>query len=195
MRVAGLIVACALLLGLPGAAAAHHILGLPHYKYSKDYPQIPFVEIMARTRHHELTFTYFPGTPEPGQRVRFKLYVKDMRDGKPFRKPLAAQVVQRRFIRDNLPLGERLTLRTGVGPEANDYKFFLTFPNAEAYEVQVTFPEGGAVEVIPFAVTIGQTDDRPLLLGAAGTLALAVVIVALINRRRRREKDPEETTS
>ena len=168
-----------------GEASAHHVLGLPHYKYGSEYPQIPFVEVPAQSGPHEISFTYFPGTPEPGQRVRFKIYVRNRDTGKPFRNPLTAQVYRKRFLRAAVAEGAPLAITVGRGPQRNDYKFYATFEAAEAYEVRVKFVWAEGTETIPFPVTVGQTDDRPLLLGTVLTLALTVVVVAVINRRRR----------
>ena len=35
------------------------------------------------------------------------------------------------------PVAQPLEIRTGDGPEKNDYKFYLTFKEAEAYEIRV----------------------------------------------------------
>lgn len=167
------------------APRAHHILGIPHYKYSEEYPQIPYLEVIAQVGTNDLDFTYFPGTPKPGERVRLKLYIHDRMTGEVFREPLEVQVVQKRFFGEDRALGRPLTIRTGVGPERNDYKFFLTFDEPEAFEVRLRFPNGEGFETIPFPVVIGKTDDRPLIFGAVGVLALAVGSVALVKRRRR----------
>ncbi len=164
-------------------AEAHHILGIPHYKYSEEYPQIPFVEIMAQTGPHDLHFTYFPGTPQPGEAIRFKLYAKNRASGEPFREPLAIEVRKTRFLAQSTLISEK-EIRTGIGPEANDYKFFLTFEEAEAYEVHLKFPNGEGLENIPFPVTIGKTDDRPLFFGAAALLLLSIFVVAVVKRVR-----------
>jgi hypothetical protein len=170
---------------LPSVPLAHHILGIPHYKYSETYPQIPYLEVIAQVGAHELDFTYFPGTPRPGERVRFKLYVRDRGTGEVFREPLNVAIVRTRFLRAAVPVVQPFTIQPGTGPEKNDYKFFLTFDAPEAYEVRVDFPNGDAVETIPFPVVIGKTDDRPLILGAVGILAMAVVSVAAVKRRRK----------
>ncbi|MBW2459349.1 MAG: hypothetical protein JRI68_32955 [Deltaproteobacteria bacterium] len=166
-------------------AHGHHILGLPHYKYGDDYPQIPYVEILGQVDTKALHFTYFPGTPKPGERVRFKLYVKDQRTGEPFREPLRAVVVRKQTLQRAEQL-EVLELRTGQGPEGNDYKFFHVFDHPEAFEIRVTFPTSNGSEVVPFPVHIGVTDTRPLFGGAVAVLVLAIGTVAVVKRRRRR---------
>lgn len=171
---------------LPSFAAAHHILGIPHYMYDENYPQIPFLEVIAQVGPTDLNFTYFPGIPNPGEAVRFKLYVHKRDTGEVFRDPLMVNVVRKRFLQGDVAVVEPFEIRPGVGPEKNDYKFFLTFEAAEAYEVRVRFPNGDGVEVIPFPVVIGKTDDRPLLFGAVGILGMTVVSVAMVKKKRRK---------
>lgn len=177
-----------LLAFLPSALAAHHILGIPHYKYSEEYPQIPYLEVLAQVGDHDLVFTHFPGFPKPGEAVRLKLYVHDRKSGDVFREPLSVAVVKKRFLRGTEPVAQPFEIHTGSGPEKNDYKFFLTFAEPEAYEVRVRFPAAGGVETIPFPVSIGKTDDRPLIFGAAALLGATVVTVAAVKKRRRRRR-------
>ena len=170
---------------LPTMATAHHIMGIPHYRYGEDYPQIPYLEVLAQVGAHDLDFTYFPGVPKPGERVRFKLYIHDRESGEVFRNPLPVKVVRKRFLRSPVAIVAPFEIRTGDGPEKNDYKFFLTFDAAEAYEIRVHFPGDDGVEIIPFPVVIGETDDRPLLFGAAGLLGGAIISVAVVKKRRK----------
>jgi hypothetical protein len=174
---------------LSAPAAAHHILGIPHYKYSEEYPQIPYVEVEAQTPHSELHFTYMPGTPRPGQDVRFKLYAKSLTDGTPRTPPMKVEVMKNSFIGDPEPVMEAFTIEPGVGPEANDFKFFLRFEEAEAFIVRVHYlDENDQTEVIDFPVTIGETDDRPLIAAAFGIIVFAAAAVGITKRRRGRRK-------
>jgi len=184
-RTLRLLAAFALLAGFASAVGAHHILGIPHYKYGDDYPQIPYLEVIAQVGSYDLDFTYFPGIPEPGERIRFKLYVHDRESGAVYREPLDVQVVRKRFLRSAVPVTEDFRVHPGTGPEKNDYKFFLTFEQAEAFEIRVRFPNGEQIETIPFPVVIGKTDDRPLIFGALALLGLSVGAVAVVKRRRK----------
>lgn len=185
-RLAPMIALAASLMAAWTGAGAHHILGIPHYRYGEEYPQIPYMEVIAGVGTKELVFTHFPGFPRPGERVRFKLYVRDTSSGEAFREPLQAEVFRISFLGGGERVAAPLTIVPGSGPEHNDYKFFMTFDQAEAYEVRVRFPSPGGDEIIPFPVTIGRTDDRPLVLGAACLLGLTVAAVGLARRRRRR---------
>jgi len=176
-----------MVLSLPSMASAHHIMGIPHYQYGEDYPQLPFAEVKAQVGDYDLHFTYFPGTPKPGERVRFKLYAFTRDTNEPFREPLQVQYFRKRFLRSDVSLGGGEEIRVGKGPEGNDYKFFHAFKDADAFFVTVKFPNGDVMEAVPFPVQIGVTDTRPLLLGAVLTLFLAILVVAVLKRRRKRK--------
>lgn len=170
-------------LGWLSLAWGHHILGIPHYKYSEEYPQIPFVEVIAQTGPYDLDFTYYPGTPKPGEPVRFKLYVKNRETNTPYRSPLEVRFLEDRFLSDAAVLADQ-SIAVGTGPEANDYKFYYTFDRPEAFFVELAFEDGDRIERIPFPVTIGETDDRPLIGGAFATLLLSVAVVGGIKRAK-----------
>lgn len=173
-----------LLVFLATSAGAHHIMGIPHYAYDENYPQLPFVEITAQSGPWDLRLTYFPGIIQPGERIRFKLYGRHRETGEPLRVPLVGRVEQRAFLRAAAPVGEPFPIRVGKGPEGNDYKFFLSFPEHEAYQVRVRFPFPGLpAEEIPFPVDVGVTDDTPLFLLALGAFAGLVLYVRIQKRR------------
>jgi hypothetical protein len=169
---------------LVSPALAHHIMGIPHYAYDKNYPQLPFVETTAQSGDWDLRLTYLPGVVEPGQRIRFKLYGKNRVSGDPLRVPLVGQARKVAFGSKPKPLGEAFPVRVGKGPEGNDYKFFLTFPDYDSYEILIRFEfPGGSVEEIPFPVAVGVTDDTNLLIGAVGLLCFAVICVRVVKTR------------
>jgi len=118
-----LLIALLASLMMPVTARAHHILGIPHYKYSDDYPQIPYAEVLAQAGPWDLVFTHYPGFPKPDEPVRFKLYVHDRENDSVYRDPLVVRVVRKRFLRADEAIGAPMEIRVGDGPEKNDYKF------------------------------------------------------------------------
>jgi len=120
--------------------------------------------------------------------VRFKLYIHDRQTGEVYREPLRVDVFQKRFLKTEQRAADPIIIEPGTGPEKNDYKFYFSFPEPEAYEVRVTFPNAEQMEVIPFPVMIGKTDDRPLIFGAIGLLGLAVVSVGTAKRLQRKSR-------
>ncbi len=167
-----------------GPARGHHILGIPHYAYDENYPQVAFVEILAQSGPYDIRMSYMPGIVEAGARIRFKLYAVDRGTHQPFRLPLTGRVEKVRFGRSPEVVVEEFPIEVGTGPEGNDYKFFLSFPEVEAYRVVVRFPFPGVdAEEIPFPVQVGVTDDTPLLVGALACLVAMVVGVRFAKRR------------
>jgi hypothetical protein len=178
------ILAAALLALVAGAAWSHHIIGIPHYAYDENYPQLPFVEIVATSGPWDIRMSYMPGIIEPGQRVRFKLYAVHRETREPLRKDLVGQVRRLRFGGSPEPVAPAFPIRVGKGPEGNDYKFFHEFPSYDAFEVLVRFEfPDGAVEEIPFPVTVGVTDDTPVLGGAILLVFFAAVVVRYLKGR------------
>jgi hypothetical protein len=154
------------------------------------------MEVVAQVGANDLVFTHFPGFPKPDDTVRFKLYVRNRETGEVFREGLRVEVFRKHFLYGDESVAQGFEIHPGTGPEKNDYKFFVTFAEAEAYAIHVLFPNQDGVERIPFPVTIGETDDRPLIFGAAGLLGLAVLTVAFVKRRQRRRvprRQPEAT--
>ncbi len=186
-RVAAVLALAAVAL-VAAPAAAHHIMGIPHYKYSEEYPQIPVLEVQALTHTSELHFTHMPGTPRPGEDVRFKIYAKRRSDGEPLTENMSVEVLRRTFFGGSEVVRELFEIEPGIGPERNDFKFFINFRDPEAYTIRLHFPEDGGTEVIDFPVVIGETDDRPLIAGAFGTLVVAAVAVGVSKRRRKRKR-------
>jgi hypothetical protein len=78
----------------PRVAAAHHILGLPHYSYKENYPQAPTLEYPATTGPYDVLMTSFPGHPVPGESTAIAFYIKDRNTGLPYAQPVSLRVLQ-----------------------------------------------------------------------------------------------------
>jgi hypothetical protein len=172
------------LAGVSQVALAHHILGLPHYRYDESYPQIPCLEVVAQLGAHDAVFSQFPGRPRPGQSVRMKLYVVNRETGEPFVKPLTTDIIQERFFTEQTTIRKPFQIHVGQGPESKDYKFFHTFDEAESDSVRIALPGAEGYEVVSFPVIVGSTDSRPLLPAAVGLLGLIVLTLAVLKRRQ-----------
>ena len=168
----------------PVTTPAHHQLGLPHYLYSENYPQIPTMVIDADAEGYTVTFSTFPGNPMPGETVRTKVYIKQIRSGKAFTEPVTMSVTKETF------LGGEVTIvpPRQVGPDYNEYKMSLEFPGAEQYFVNVTFePRDGFYETIPFPVVSGTTDFN-LIPVISGSIFLAIFLLVCFTNKRKRKR-------
>jgi len=160
---------------------SHHQLGLPHYLYSKKYPQIPTMVIDADAEGYLVTFSIFPGNPLPGQTVRMKVYIKHKMTGEVYSKPIEMSVSSETFLG-----GEKEILAARqVTVDYNEYKMSLEFVTAEKYFVNVTFePRPDFFEKIPFPIVIGQTNFSliPIFFGA---VFLGVFLTVGFSRKRK----------
>ena len=165
----------------PGNVLAHHQLGLPHYLYSKEYPQIPSMVIDADAEGFTVTFSIFPGNPGPDETVRLKIYIKHTLTGRAYTEPITMSVSKVTFLG-----GEEMLMESRVVlPEYNEYKMSCEFPNAEQYFVNITFePRDDFLEKIPFPIVIGQTNFSliPIITGSA--FLLVFLAVGFTNKRK-----------
>jgi len=166
-------------------ALAHHQLGLPHYLYTKDYPQIPTMVTEADAEGYTVTFSTYPGNPLPGQIVRIKTYIKHKLTGEVFTKDIEMSVSKETFLGGEAQIVEPRT----VEADYNEFKMSYEFAEAEKYYVNVTFePRPGFFEKIPFPIVIGQTNFSmiPVIFGAV--FFLVFVGVGLTKKRQLRAR-------
>ncbi|MCP4216725.1 MAG: hypothetical protein GY765_18890 [bacterium] len=159
--------------------SAHHQLGLPHYMYSKDYPQIPTMVVEADAEGYTVTFSTFPGNPRPGETVRIKVYIKHTKTKKVYTAPIRLSISTLTFFGGE---NEMLAPRT-VNCDYNEYKVSYVFQEAEKYLVNVVFePRSDYREKIPFPIVIGRTNFNiiPIVFGAV--LLLVFVVVGVVKR-------------
>lgn len=162
---------------------AHHQLGLPHYLYSEDYPQIPTMVIDADAEGYTVTFAIFPGNPNPGDIVRIKVYIKHKNSGKVYEKPIEMSVSTESFFK-----GESIVLepRT-VSTDYNEYKMSYQFDEAEKYLINVTFePRKDFFEKIPFPIVIGKTNFSLIPIFIGGFFLVIFIIVGFVSKRKSR---------
>lgn len=169
---------------LASSAAAHHILGLPHYSYKENYPQVPTLEYPARSGPYEILMTCYPGKPKPGEAANLAIYIKDETNGLPYNHPIEVRVLQTFTFgrnRDILPA-------SAVPFYEQPHEVSVNFPNDGEYIVELTMEVEGKPEVIPFLMVAGEPSATVSVLVAAGvglTLFLVVVRAIRIKRRRR----------
>ncbi len=166
---------------LPAPIHSHHQLGLPHYLYSKDYPQIPTMVIDADAEGYTVTFSIFPGNPMPGQTVRIKTYIKHNMTNKAYTKPITMSVSKDTFFGGEDEIVEPRSIKS----DYNEYKMSYEFNEAEKYLINVTFePRSDFLEKIPFPIVIGQTNFSYLPI-FFGLLFLGLfIIVGVTNKRK-----------
>ena len=182
-RVTGLSIAMLVSLLLPPSAVAHHILGLPHYSYKDNYPQVPTLEYPATTGPYDVLMTSYPGKPTPGEAATVAFYIKDHNSGKPYGHPVTVQVLKTSTFGSSSVVYPPATHE----PFDNQHKYTISFPKDGEYVVELTLEVEGRQEVIPFLVVAGEpTATKSVMLTLVLGLGVFLVAVRAIKVKRNR---------
>jgi ferredoxin len=179
--------------GLPSSAEGHHILGLPHYSYKENYPQVPTLEYPAIVGPYDILLTSYPGKPVPDETASLSIYMKHSTTGIPFDKPITVRVVQTfTFGRSR-----EIFKPTVSEPIEQPHKMAVTFPEDGEYIVEVTMVVEGKTEVIPFVMVAGEPSATLSVIVAiiAGLILFIIVVRAIKIKRDRRMKNNSAVTT
>ena len=173
-------------------AGAHHILGLPHYSYKENYPQVPTLEYPAQSGPFQVLLTCYPGKPKPGEAANLAIYIKDKTSGEPYSQSIQVRVLQTFTFgrnKDVLP-------STTVPLYSQPHELLVTFPTQGEYIVELTLEVEGKSETIPFLLVAGDPSATGSVLIAIGVfLALFFIVIRAIRIKRRRHTQAEEAAS
>lgn len=175
--------AALLLLAVP--AAAHHILGIPHYAYDKEWPQAPVLKLVEKVGEWEVQLTGYPGRPKPGVRADVTVYAWEPGSGRVYEGDMRLEAAEVRALAGP---------RTFYGPELSRrngtlQKFALVYPADGNYELTLHLTAGGVPSTLRFPIVVGDPPSpwKGLGLGAAGFGFFLVVVRAARIKKARRE--------
>lgn len=195
VRSAALIVAWLIGAGLvlnAGEGLAHHILGLPHYSYKENYPQVPTLEYPASSGPYDLLLTSYPGRPKPGEPANLSFYIKDRNTGEPYGRPVEIRVLQTFTFGRNREV--HATAR--VEPFDQVHKLTAVLDREGEYIVELTLEVEGRAEVIPFRVVAGDPSSGwSVLAGIVVGLGVFVLAVRAVKIKRERRVGGHRTPS
>jgi hypothetical protein len=166
-------------------AQAHHILGLPHYAYKDNYPQVPVLEYPARSGPWDILLTSYPGRPIPGEAANLSFYIKDGVTSAIYPETVAIRVLRK----GNFGSSEEILASTTVEAFDQLYKLTATMPEDGDYVVELSLMVEGQLEVIPFLLVAGEPKSPwgPVAAIVFALLLFVVVIRAIKIKRQRRE--------
>lgn len=178
---------CGILLTLTMSAPveAHHILGVPHYAYKDNFPQVPVLEYPAQAGPYDVLLSAYPGKPVPGEAASLVFYMTVRATGLPYLTPVSVRVL----TAATFGTGREIMAPAVHEHTLNQFKYTVTFPEDGEYVVELTMDVEGTPEVIPFLLVAGNPRSPvavPLGVGA-GLLFLAIIVRALKLKRARRE--------
>ena len=167
-------------------AAAHHILGVPHYAYDEQYPQTPVLTYKADLHGYQIEMTAFPGKPEPGERTSIHVYIRNTHTGE-----VHDDTVTLTITRDRLLLAGPVV----YGPieaelEESMYKFFPNFDREGNYSLELAFEAEHEHWVIELPIQVGEPGSpwAALAGGGAALVALLATVRAVRIKRKRAAK-------
>ncbi len=164
---------------------AHHIMGIPHYAYDKNYPQAPVITYKVAAGPYIVELTGYPGKPVPGEMAQMHAYV--------YRKGAKRDVFTGKIVArvDKKELGGR---RTVFGPvttrfEEKLHKFSPTYKEAGKYIVRFEMQIEGQPYQIDLPIVVGDPAS-PLGVVAKwlGALVLFVVVIRAVKIKLERAR-------
>ncbi|MBL1216227.1 MAG: 4Fe-4S binding protein [Planctomycetes bacterium] len=167
-------------------AYAHHILGLPHYSYKDNYPQVPTLEYPATSGPYEILMTCYPGIPIPGEAANIAFYIKDKVADQPYDgPPVSVRVLQTATFGQN----QEIVPATEISAFDNLYKLSAVFDTDGEYIVELSVQVEGRTEVIPFRMIAGDPSATPSILAAiGGGMIVFLVAVRAVKIKRERHR-------
>ena len=166
-------------------AAAHHILGVPHYAYDESYPQAPVITYVVEAGPYKINVTGYPGRPAPGELGEVHAYIRRATDeSEVFAGPISARLERDRMLGPEVvwgPLDTRF--------EENLHKLTPSYGEAGNYRIRLEMMLEGQPYEIDFPMVVGDpASATATLLAWGGSLLAFVVLVraARIKLERRR---------
>ncbi len=159
-----------ILLVLPLAGQAHHVLGRPAYSLNEDSNTPPSMQVETQIGDYFLTYMVFPAFPKPGESGRLNVYASRIDNGDTFTGKMTFLVRNDGWFADK----NEETIGTQDVYDGVFRQGFL-FKEKGSYIITAKFESGGEPYVIDFPLQIGESSG----MGPIG-IALAVIVFVLI---------------
>ena len=166
-----------LLLVLPTAALAHHVLGRPSYSLGEGSNTPPSMQVETQIGDYYVTYMAFPAFPKPKEQGRVNLYASRIDNGQSFPGEVTFKVL------DDSWFSSKIEMLGKQKPDDSVFRQGFIFSAAGDYIIRAEFESGGEPYVIDFPLRIGD----PAPVGPLGvTVALIVLILLSVNITQRR---------
>ena len=169
------------MIGLPGDALAHHVMGRPSYNLNEDSNTPPSMQIETRIGDYLVTYMIFPAFPRANAPGRINLYASRIDNSQPFRGRVRFLVRDDRWL---LPTEEEM-----IGEQPADDNVFrqgFQFSRDGDYIITARFEADGQPYSIDFPLRIGNPSRIGVIGTVAGGILLLLLVVNLTQRRRLR---------
>ncbi len=150
--------------------SAHHVLGRPSYSLNADSNTPPSMQIETQIGKYFVTYMVFPAFPKPNVQGRVNLYVKRIKDDKPFDGEVTFTIRDDAwFARNEETLGKQPSIN-------NIFKQGFVFKNAGHYIISAKFSADNEPYTIDFPLRIGS----PFPIGPIGITILLIFVMLLV---------------
>lgn len=168
---------------VPTVAAAHHILGVPHYAYDERYPQTPVLTYRVEAGRFEIRMTGYPGKIDPGDRATFHVYITRVDGGAPFDGVVTMTAFEERlFGADSIVYGP---MEAAIDERV--FKFHPRFQNEATYLLRLYFEHEGETWTVDLPMEVGSPGSPwTVVVGVALAIALFLVVIRAARIKRRR---------
>ncbi len=171
-------------LAAPPPAEAHHIRGIPHYAYDKNYPQAPVLKLIDVVGPWQFQLTSYPGNPAPAVATQMHVYVANKDSREVYSAPMRVEVRRQGFL-----WGDEIVYSCEEQLSENLFRFRPKYPDEGNYLVTLSFHDGVGISTLTFPIVVGEPGSPWWTLGCwVGAFVLFVLIIraARVKLRRRR---------
>ncbi len=159
-----------LLIALPDYVFAHHVLGRPAYSLNESSNTPPSMQVETRIGRYYVTYMVFPAFPKPNERGRINLYIKGIKDGKPFVGNVTFKILNDSWFSSKEEM-------LGIQPSDDSvYRQGFIFRQAGYYLVRAEFSSHNEPYIIDFPLRIGS----PWPIGPIGFMVSFIVLMLLL---------------
>ena len=156
---------------------AHHVLGRPSYSLNESSNTPSSIQVETRIGKYYVTYMVFPAFPKPHEQGRVNLYVKRIKDGKPFE----GKVVFK--IRNDSWFSSKEEVLGSQKADDAVFRQGFVFRKAGNYLVRAQFFSDNEPYTIDFPLRIGN----PWPIGPVGFIVgFIVFLLILVNVKIRR---------
>jgi len=175
---------------VPTTAHGHHILGLPHYSYDENYPQVPVLEYETTMGPYSVLLQSYPGKPKPGDQTNLAFHIKNTEAKRSRTEPIKVRVLQTFTFGSN-----REVLSTTVEPIGEVlYRIYPTFPDEGEYVVELTMDVDGEEQTVGFLMVVGDPSPTTSILVALGC-GLGVFLITIRAIKKKRQRRQQQATA
>ncbi len=167
----------AMALTLATPLLAHHILGIPHYAYDKDYPQAPVITYLVQAGPYLVSVTGYPGRPAPQEAAQIHAFIR--REGD--ETDVYSGPVEASLMRSGLGGTEVVWGPVTTRFEENLHKVSPRFGDEGNYVVRLHLDLEGEPYDVDFPIQVGDPSSPVATLAIwLGGLVLVILVLRAV---------------